>query len=361
MTFTITQQRNGTYYYRNSAGFHFKHGGRIDELALTYTTYGNLSAAKDNVVVIHHALSTNSHVRSHAKNTTRGWWENMVGPGCPIDTQRYYVICINNLGSCFGSSGPASINPNTQQAYACDFPQLSIDDIAHAQYLLLQDLGITRVHALVGPSMGGMISLSWAWQFPHSVNYLVSISSCMRSFPSNIALRSLQREIIRLDPAWQQGHYQSTTKLAGFLLARKLAHLSYRNCSELDEKYLELSAHDKQSRNIKTYLAHNAQKFISNFDANSYLYLTKAMDKFDLTQGEHNKNQILAKLQTKTLIISVNSDTLFHPRQQQELYHALTQAGIDAQFIEHTSAYGHDTFLVETDAMGQYISDFIAD
>ncbi len=359
--FIIRKLANGKHYFRLEDEFSFKLGGKIKPLELVYETFGTLSASKDNVILIHHALSPNSHVTSTPEDETKGWWQDMVGPGCPIDTNHYFVICINNLGSCFGSSGPASMEPeNGKTPYRTDFPIVTIEDMVHSQYLLLQALDITTLAAVVGNSMGGMLSLVWAMQYPETLKKLVLISSCYKAYPANIANRLIQKEIIELDPDFKKGFYTKNAT-RGFKIARKFAHVTYRNTKALNEKFLndkKLSL--EHTSEIENYLEYNATKFVEKFDCNSYLYLLHAMDLFDVTAGFSDPKLAFSKVKAPTLVVSVNSDVLYTPEQQYELYQQLEDAGVDVTFIQHHSDYGHDAFLVEIDAMGKYIHAFLA-
>lgn len=356
--YTIKQLEDGSYEFTLSEDFPFSYGGTIHPLVLVYETYGELNADKSNVILIHHALSTHSHVCSTSANSSPGWWEKMIGPGCPIDTKKYFVICINNIGSCFGSSGPVSINPVTGKSFRADFPFVTMEDIAASQNLLLQALNINQLFAIVGPSMGGMISLAWGMHYPQTVQNLILISSCYKAYPSNIANRMVQQEIIKLDPAWQQGYYQSNV-LAGLTIARKLGHFTYRQPRTLNEKFsYQGKVGPGQFSEVEKYLNYNAQKFANQFDANSYLYLLQAMDVFDVTRGFSESEQALTSITAKALVVGVSSDILYLPEQQGDLAKLLQQAGVDCQYIEHQSDYGHDAFLVDIDAMGKYICDF---
>ncbi|MCW5588521.1 MAG: homoserine O-acetyltransferase [Legionellales bacterium] len=352
----ITQTADGKYIFHSPEPLRLENGKVLPNLTLAFETYGKLNSQKNNVILIHHALSTHSHVKSHALNPQPGWWENMVGENLPIDTQQFFVICINNLGSCYGSSGPLTQNPETSQIYGNTFPNITISDITRSQIRLLDELNIAMLHAVVSPSMGAMISLDLATRYPQRVNQLISISSCYRSYPSNIALRTMQRDIIRLDPRWQQGE---TQELLGFQLARKLAHLTYRNTQELNHRFLQLEKNPENQRNIHTYLDYNARKFTDSFDVNSYLLLTQAMDDFNIAANANNPTELLKLITAKTLVIGVSSDTLFEPFQQQELYELLQQAGVNCQFHLYESSYGHDAFLVETHGIGKLIRNFI--
>lgn len=348
----IRERKDGSFAFTSHVPFHFESGESINPLVLVYETYGELNSDKSNAVIVHHALSTSSHLASSEKNPETGWWEEMVGPGRALDTDKYFVICFNNLGSCYGSSGPLSPNPETGKAYGPDFPTVTILDMVRSQKRLIDELGITQLHAVLGSSMGAMLSIAWLVLYPDNARYLLSISSCAKGYPANHANRVIQKEIIRQDPDWNNGHYPDSSKLKGFKTARKHGLLTYRNWMELDARFVDKFG--KES--IDNYLDYNAQKFIDRFDCNSYLRLVEAMDTFDLTEGGNRSLvEVFKPIQAKVLVVSVDSDVLFTPPQQQDLYQALLAAGVDASYIGHHSSYGHDAFLVETEAFGDYI------
>lgn len=348
----ICELENGSFEFTSHNDFYFDSGESIRPLVLVYETYGKLNSDKSNAIVVHHALSTSSHLSSHEKNQYKGWWEEMVGPGRALDTDKYFLICFNNLGSCYGSSGPLSINPDTGKAYGPDFPTVTILDMVRSQKQSIDELGITQLHAVLGSSMGAMLSIAWLALYPDNARYLLSISSCAKGYPANHANRIIQQEIIRQDPDWNNGHYHDSSQLKGFKTARKHGLLTYRNWMELDARFVDKFG--KES--IDNYLDYNAQKFIDRFDCNSYLRLVDAMDTFDLTEGgTRNLLDVFRPIQAKVLVVSVDSDVLFTPPQQQDFYHTLLEAGVDASYVDHHSSYGHDAFLVEIDAFGQYI------
>ncbi len=353
----IIQLDEGKWQYNSNQAFLLSNGETLSSLSLVYETYGKLNSQKSNAILINHALSTSSHLRSHHENDSKGWWEKMVGPNCPIDTNHYFVICINNIGSCHGSSGPTTINPNNHKPYGNTFPGISIHDISHSQFELISYLGIESLYAVIGPSMGAMISLDFACHYPLHVKHLISISSCYRSYPSNIGIRTIQREIIRLDPQWQNGDFNHP--LPGFITARKLAHLTYRNTEELNHRFIKLEQDQHDHRTMNSYLEYNAEKFTKNFDVNSYLLLTKAMDDFNIAPDHLNPQQFVKEIKAKTLILSVTSDTLFEPFQQQELFELLQNANVNAHYESYTSDYGHDSFLVEIQGIGNIIQNFL--
>ena len=355
MAHSITQLADGSYRFEDEHAFEFESGDRIAPLVLAFESYGELNEARDNAILVHHALSTNSHLSSTEQNPEKGWWEDMVGPGASLDTERYFVICINNLGSCFGSSGPTSINPLTGEAYRSAFPEITINDMVRSQKRLMEALGIDRLHTVLGNSMGAMLSLSWLVLYPDSAERVISISSCAQSFPANNANRYLQRDMIKLDPKWNGGNYENSAELDGFRSARRLGLLTYRNWAELNERFVNKTG--KES--IDHYLEYNADKFVKRFDCNSYLYLIDAMNTFNLADAQGSFQTAFEPIGARALVVSVDSDILFTPGQQRDLYYALEAAGVEVSFIEHHSTYGHDAFLVETAIFGEYICDFL--
>jgi len=353
----VSRQEDGSYRFVDDDPFQFEKGGAIQPLVLVYETYGKLNRARDNAILVHHALSTNSHLTATPDNPKPGWWNDMVGPGACLDTDRYFIICINNLGSCFGSSGPVSINPQGGRPYRCDFPRVSIKDMVRSQRRLIDMLGIERLYAVIGNSMGAMLSLTWVVLYPAGARNLVSISSCAQSFPANNANRYLQRDMIQLDPAWRGGNYENSSQLRGFRAARRMGLLTYRNWAEMNERFVNKTG--KES--IDHYLEYNSDKFVRRFDCNSYLYLIDAMNTFNLADAQGSFQSEFSPIEARALVVSVNSDILFTPGQQRHLFESLRQAGVEASYIEHESTYGHDAFLVETSAFGRYIHDFLTE
>ena len=351
----ISELENGSFEFVSNTDFLFEDGASINPLVLVYECYGKLNAAKDNAIIVHHALSTSSHLAATEKNPEKGWWQEMVGPGCHLDTNRYFVICINNLGSCYGSAGPDSVDPRSGEKYRAEFPTVTIIDMVRSQKMLIDALGITRLHTILGNSMGAMLSIAWLTLYPDHARYVISISSCAQAYPANNANRFLQRDMIKLDPLWNDGNYPSSGELEGFKAARRLGLLTYRNWAELNERFVNKTGKDS----IEHYLGYNADKFVNRFDCNSYLSLLEAMNSFNLRTVDKTLVQAFEPIRAKALVVSVDSDILFTPSQQETLYEALAEAGVDAGFISHTSTYGHDAFLVETESFGKYISDFI--
>ncbi|KAJ1974336.1 homoserine O-acetyltransferase [Dimargaris verticillata] len=286
----IVQPPPGHAVFQHRQPFLCDYGGLLPGFDMAYEIWGELNADRDNAILIHTGLSASSHAKSHAENSTPGWWEKFIGPGCAIDTNKFFVICTNVLGGCYGSTGPSSVNPVTQRRFATDFPVLSLHDMVRAQFLLLDSLQISTLHASVGASMGGMQSIAAAAMYPERVSRLVSISACARSHPYSIAMRHVQRQVLMSDPHWQKGHYyDGVLPHAGMKLAREIATISYRSGPEWEKRF------GRKRRNfyhqpefcpdfeIETYLDHQGEKFCLQYDPNSLLYISKAMDLFDMS------------------------------------------------------------------------------
>ena len=307
---------------------------------------------------------------SSLADPTPGWWEEIIGPGRSIDTRRYFVICVNSLGSCFGSTGPASVDPATGDVYRLNFPVLSLEDVARGGLEVIRSLGIDRLHATVGPSMGGMTSLAFELLFPGISDGLVLMSSGSRSLPFSIALRSLQREMIRSDPNWRGGNYTTDAMpLKGMRMARKLGMITYRSAEEWRVRFgRERAPTEHTSKDpfgivfeVESYLEHHANKFTGQFDPNCYLYLSRASDLFDVADHGASVGASLRKVQAgRILIIGVTTDFLFPIHQQRELAEGLSGQGRDVQFIELNSLQGHDSFLVDMDNYRPIIASFFA-
>jgi len=348
--------------------FEMRRGGVLLRPTVAYETWGELNSKKDNAVLIFTGLSPSAHATSSPIDPSPGWWEEIVGPSRPIDTREYFVICINSLGSCFGSTGPASMDPSTGEAYRLNFPVLTLDDVAAAGKAVIDHLGIDSLYALVGPSMGGMTALSLAVQFPGISRSLVVISSAARSSPYAIALRSLQREMIRRDPAWQEGEYAGAGPISGMRLARKLGMITYRSGKEWDVRFgrERISGEERVTGDafaadfeVEAYLEHHAQKFTGDFDANCYLYLSRASDLFDIAEYG---GSIAAALQRvvadRILVVGVTSDFLFGIDQQRELAAEFEAAGRSVSLVELESIQGHDSFLVDMDRFRPVLDSF---
>jgi homoserine O-acetyltransferase len=351
--------------------FEMRRGGVLQRPTVAYETWGELNSKKDNAVLIFTGLSPSAHATSSPEDPAPGWWEEIIGPSRSIDTRKYFVICINSLGSCFGSTGPGSTDPSTGEAYRLSFPVLTLDDVAVAGKAVIDHLGIKSLYAAVGPSMGGMTALSLAVQFPGISRSLVIISAAARSSPYAIALRSLQREMIRRDPDWQDGRYATGAgPISGMRLARKLGMITYRSGKEWDIRFgrERISGEERATGDsfapdfeVEAYLEHHAQKFTGDFDANCYLYLSRASDLFDVAEYGGSISAALQRVVAdRILIIGVTSDFLFGIEQQRELAAEFEAAGRSVNLVELESIQGHDSFLVDMDRFRPVLSDFFA-
>ena len=354
--------------------------GVIDSPRIAYETWGELSPAGDNAVLLFTGLSPSAHAASSPDDPSSGWWEDMVGADKPIDTTRYYVICVNSLGSCFGSTGPATVNPATGQPYRLDFPVLALEDVAHAGHAVVESLGIDRLHAVVGASMGGMTALAYAVAYGEHTDGVLLISSAARCLPFSIALRSLQRELIRTDPAWADGQYPfDEPPIVGMRLARKLGMVTYRSAAEWAVRFgreratddVAVAGSDRSPTadgaggrfgidfEVESYLEAHANKFIGAFDANCYLYLSRAMDLFDVADHGGSVAAGLQRVRAKrALVIGVESDFLFPPQQQREIADGLRAGVADVDFKLLPSIQGHDSFLVDMDRFRPAVASF---
>jgi len=342
--------------------------GRLREPTIAYETLGQQNRDRDNAVLIFTGLSPSAHVASSPEDPTTGWWEDMVGPGKPIDTNRYFVICVNSLGSCFGSTGPASIDPDTGETYRLTFPVLGVEDIAHAGAEVVRSLGIETLFATVGASMGGMTALAFCMLYPQLSRGLVSISSAARALPFSIALRSLQREMIRRDPDWLAGNYApGRGPISGMRLARKLGMITYRSAREWEHRFgrertTDVNGSDGPFRidfEVEAYLEAHANRFIGAFDANCYLYLSRAMDLFDVADHGGSVAAGLSGLGLdRALVIGVETDFLFPITQQIELAETLKTAIAEVDFRVLSSIQGHDSFLIDMDRFRPAVASF---
>ncbi|HEY0310426.1 MAG TPA: homoserine O-acetyltransferase [Luteimonas sp.] len=359
--------------------FPMKRGGMLHGARMAYETWGRLDAAGDNALLILTGLSPDAHAASHAANPAPGWWEAMVGPGKAIDTDRWFVVCVNSLGSCKGSTGPASANPATGEPYRLDFPELSIEDGADAAFHVLRALGIERLACVVGNSMGGMAALAFLQRHPGIARAHVNISGAAHALPFSIAIRSLQREAIRLDPAWNEGHYDDAHyPESGMRMARKLGVITYRSALEWDGRFgrvrLDSDRRDDEDPfglefEVESYLEAHARRFVRNFDPNCYLYLSRSMDWFDLAEYAaapcaDQAGDVLSALSAirleRALAIGVATDILFPLQQQEQIADGLRAGGADARFLPLESPQGHDAFLVDFARFDPAVRGFLA-
>ena len=368
-TFATAATRHVRLENLGEDGFKMWRGGCLPEVTLAYESWGELSAAADNAILIFTGLSPSAHAASSAQDSSPGWWEYMIGPGKAIDTDRFFVVCANSLGGCYGSTGPGSVNPETGDSYGANFPDVTVEDIACSGYYLMRQLGVEKLHAAVGSSMGGMSVIAYAMQYPGDISYLVSISAATQALPLTIALRSLQREIIRSDPAWNGGRYTDDAKpLVGMSLARKLGLVSYRAADEWNSKFdrsrvpTEKLTGKRFEREfeIENYLEYNAQKFTNSFDPNSYLYLSRAMDWFDIAEHGESISDGMSKIEvSRALVVGVTTDILFPSRQQKEIADVMRATGTNVDYVEIDSVNGHDAFLIDDAHFSPVVRKFL--
>jgi homoserine O-acetyltransferase/O-succinyltransferase len=349
--------------------FRMWRGGVLHGARIAYETWGELSPARDNAILIFTGLSPSAHAVSSPADPSPGWWEGMIGPGRAIDTDRYHVICLNSLGSCFGSTGPASIDPATDAPYRVSFPDLSVEDLARAGFEILQSLGIACAHTILGPSLGGMVVLAYLAQFPGTARNAISISGTAAASPFAIALRSIQREAILRDPNWRGGHYTDRRPPAtGMRIARMLGMMTYRSAAEWRVRFGREPAPPEHRGShpfapefaIQSYLESHAQRFVRAFDPTCYLYISRAMDRFDLSAHGSSITVVLARSRIeRTLVVGVQSDLLFPIDEQRALAEAFHQAGADTSFAPMSCLEGHDSFLIDLESFGREISAFL--
>lgn len=351
--------------------FAMHRGGSIESPTIAFETWGELNSSGDNALLLFTGLSPSAHASSSPQNPAAGWWEDMIGPGLPLDTDRFFVICVNSLGSCFGSTGPASVDPATGELYRLTFPVLTLEDVADGGYHVVRHLGLDKLHATIGCSMGGMSALAFCVRHPELSDSLISISSATRALPFSIAVRSLQREMIRQDPKWQDGNYSTDDPpIGGQRLARKLGMITYRSAVEWEQRFgrERISAEHRAGDqfggdfSVESYLEMHANKFTGQFDPNSYLYLSRASDLFDLAEHGGSLESGFSRLQLqRALVIGVETDILFPMPQQRQLADGLQQVVDEVVFTPLDCIRGHDSFLVEMDAFRPEISRFLED
>jgi homoserine O-acetyltransferase len=338
----------------------------LGPVTLAYETYGKLNQEKSNAILLLHALSGDAHVAGyHQGDKNPGWWDSMVGPGKAFDTDKYFVICSNIIGGCKGSTGPSSINPGTGKPYALDFPLVSISDMVDAQSHLVDHLGIDKLLSVAGGSMGGMQVLQWMASYPDKIRSAIPISTAMRHTPQQIAFDEVGRQAIIADPNWNNGNYYGGPAPArGLAVARMVGHITYMSDKSMEEKFGRRFRDDRKpfkftaDFEVEGYLQYRGSSFVDRFDANSYLYITKAMDYFDLTRGKKLQD-VFRGSDVKVLVIAFKSDWLYPAYQSQEIVKACKLAGLDATYCEIDSTYGHDAFLLEIEEETHLIKYFL--
>jgi len=344
-------------------------GETLERFTLAYETYGRLNADRSNAILICHALSGDSHVAGYYTDDPDekpGWWDDAVGPGKMFDTDRFFVICANVIGGCQGSTGPSSLAEDGKP-YGLRFPFVTVQDMVKAQLYLLDFLGIEKLFAVGGGSMGGMQALQWAVDYPERVGSVLFIAATPRSSTQNIAFNEIGRQAIYADPNWNGGdYYHGPRPEKGLAVARMVGHITYMSENSLDQKF----GRRTQSGNglvygfdtdfaVESYLQHQGQKFVERFDANSYLYITKALDYYDVADGYGSIRAAVARTQCPFLVVSISSDWLYTREQALELVNALEDAGKEVEHVHIEASFGHDSFLVEVETMTHIVGGFL--
>ncbi|SFR89099.1 homoserine O-acetyltransferase [Halomicrobium zhouii] len=358
--------------------FEFECGETIPDLEIEYEAYGEFTG--DNAVLVCHALTGSAHVagthRSDTGGQARAWWDDIVGAGKAVDTTEYYVVCANVPGSCYGSTGPASENPETGEPYGTDFPPVTVGDWTEAQRALLDELGVPHLHAVVGGSVGGMNVLEWATRHPDHVERIVPIAAAARLDTQCLAIDAVARRAITTDEDWNGGDYYGEDRpnpKDGLALARQLGHVMYLSKASMERKFgrraagrdavrsfpADPAANFFPYRDVESYLDYQAEKFVERFDANSYLYLTRAMDNYDLSSGFESDADALAAFEGEALVMSFTGDWHFTTQQAESLADSLRSADVEAAHHVVDSDHGHDAFLVEPDHVGPPVADFL--
>ena len=343
-------------------------GGVLHQARIAYESWGKLNAARDNAILLFTGLSPSAHAAATERDPAPGWWQRIIGPGLALDSSRYFIVCVNSLGSCFGSTGAASINPATGERYRLDFPEVAVEDIARAGYEAMRALGVERLDTVIGASLGGMSVVAFATLFPQAASRLISISGSPAASPFAIALRSVQREAILRDPDWQGGQYApDKPPRSGMRVARKLGTITYRSAAEWRQRF----GRDPIAGNthtvspfaphfaVESYLESQAERFTRIFDANCYLYLSSAMDRFDLAEHGGSYAAALREVSGRVLVIGVESDMLFAIQEQAAIAEAFRPNAAATHFARLPSLEGHDAFLVDIPRFEAEIRNFL--
>jgi homoserine O-acetyltransferase len=344
-------------------------GATLTPVDVAYESYGRLNADKSNAILVLHAFTGDAHAAGISHETGKpGWWDNMIGPGKAFDTNQYFVFCSNVLGGCRGTTGPSSIDPATGRPYAMSFPVITIGDMVRLQKMLVDHLGIGKLLAVAGGSMGGMQALEWAVSFPDRVVAAIPIACTTRHSAQQIAFNEVGRQAIMADPDWSGGDYYGGNPPArGLAVARMVGHITYMSDDSMREKFGR-RLRDKESFSfgfdvdfeVESYLRYRGSQFVNRFDANSYLYITKALDYFDLTNGHRTLNAAMEAASARFLVISFSSDWLYPSYQSQEIVRALRSRNCDVAYVELQANYGHDSFLVDVAEQTTLVRGFLA-
>jgi len=362
--------QTGTYTFANPPeGLLLKCGETLGSIDIIWESYGRLNKDKSNAILICHALTGNAHVagKYQASDAKTGWWDPIIGPGKPLDTDKYFILCSNFLGGCSGSTGPSSINPRTGEPYGMTFPTITIDDMVQCQKALVCDhFGIQKLFSVVGGSIGGMQVLSWAVQFPEMVQSMIPMATVHRLSPQAIAFNKIGRRCIMLDPKWNNGnYYRDMPDLDGLALARMVAHITYLSDEGMQHKFgRDSRAHSifefDDAFEVEHYLDHQGYSFVKRFDANSYLYLSKAMDIFDWERDYGSLENAIRPITAKSLVMTFSSDWLFPPYQTEEMVTVFKSLNKDIEYHKIESYKGHDAFLIEYELINPIIENFLS-
>ncbi len=348
----------------------FKLGGVLESFNIRYETYGRLNEDKSNAILVCHALTGDHHCAGvySLEDRKAGWWDNIIGAKKPLDTNKYFVICSNCIGGCRGTTGPVSINPKTGERYNLDFPAVTIQDMVAAQERLITHLGIKKLKMVIGGSMGGMQVLQWAIDFPDRVERACALATTSRQNAQAIAFNEVGRSAIMQDPVWQGGNYElERVPSVGLGIARMMAHITYLSDKGMDGKFgrdhskIQGEQIFKPSFEVESYLHHQGQSFVNRFDANSYLYFTRALDLFDLRLNGGSLESAFKDVLAKFLVVGFTSDWLFPPEQNREIVKALLRIGKTASYAEIKSELGHDSFLIHSPKLYKLIEYFLND
>lgn len=347
--------------------FFFESGRVVSSVTTAYETYGRLNEAKDNAILVCHALTGNAHAAGYnrADEQRPGWWDAMIGPGKAFDTDKYFVICTNFLGSCFGTTGPSSVDPSTGERYGLKFPVVTIRDMVRLQKRVVEYLGIKQLFCVAGGSMGGMQALEWEATYPGSAKCIIPIATSAGITPMAIAFNAIAKFAIMKDPRWNGGdYYGEEIPVDGLAIARMAGHITYLSDTAFHNKFGRRFANFEGIYDfrgmfeVENYLRYNGYKFTETFDANTYLYVLKAMDIFDLSYGRGNMEEALGVFEAKSLFLTFTSDFLFPPYQTEELVNILKAQGKIAEWHNIQSDYGHDAFLLEFETQTELIKEF---
>jgi len=341
-------------------------GEKLEPITLAYETYGKLNQQKSNAILVLHALSGDAHAAGfHEGDKRLGWWDTMIGPGKALDTEKYFVVCSNVLGGCTGSTGPSSINPKTGKPYGTEFPIVTIQDMVNAQCRLINHLGIDKLLTVIGGSMGGMQVLQWMVSYPDRIHSAIPIATTMKHSPQQIAFNEVGRQAIMADHNWNNSdYYGASPPRKGLAVARMVGHITYMSDVSMAEKFgRRLNNHGKPFKfgtnfEVEEYLRYRGDNFVKRFDANSYLYITKAIDYFNILNGK-KLSEIFKGLKSKVLVLAFKSDWLYPAYQSREIVKACKLAGVDTTYCEINSTYGHDAFLLEVKEETHLIKHFL--